>query len=402
MAYKCEEELRERAGSLIAVLAKAGIIGEIVPGSARDYLIKVSLAREKQFFGYVNLYYSPTKSQFSMKSHELRDKAILPDLETCWAQLSAPIQDSVAPSPTLTATEIYVDGSYLENHIGYGAVVLQNGNPIAELSGQVNNADLQNMRQVGGEIQAVYEAILWCKEHGVQEVAIYYDYDGLRAWATEDWAAKNSATQTYAASLRTCGILIHWVKVRAHSGDRWNQRADQLAKAGSQKSEDTSKPAVDSLMELASHAQAFAKSLTDLGVAASYRGVVNKQAARVMLVGQSGTVDIYNTPKRALSSPYLHGFLDHALEKRIEVLWQTYLSGNKTEDHIPPADPLAEVTYYYEVLKPYRDCAFDFCSLASALDRASQDLRGSGIDIESSRHDFQTLEAVYFALKGGK
>ena len=400
MSYKCEEELREKATAFVTALADAGIAAEIVPGSARDFLIKVSLSRAGRLYGHVNLNYSPTKRHFSLKPHELRDKAILPDVEACWEKLMTAGQEPEASPATHLGIAAYVDGSWLAEAIGYGVVILQDGLPISELSGRVDDETLQGMRQVGGELQAVYAAVKWCRENGVQQVSVYYDYDGIEKWATGDWQAKSHATQAYAEAIRNCGVSVYWHKVAAHSGDRWNQRADQLAKSGASKRTTEGESPADPRVRLESHATALVRALAEQGIAASYHGMINNQAARVVLTGARGAIDLYDTRNRPLSRPYLHDFSDKALEARVEALWQAHLSGGEQVEG-PDADPLAEVTYYYRILEPYRDCAFDFHNLAAALDRAYREVKGTGVDTESSRYDFRTLEALYFDLKGG-
>jgi ribonuclease HI len=63
-------------------------------------------------------------------------------------------------------------------------------------------------------------------------VDIFYDYAGVENWATKRWQAKNEFTQAYAAFVRESGIRVYWHKVKSHSGDYWNDRADELAKQG--------------------------------------------------------------------------------------------------------------------------------------------------------------------------
>jgi ribonuclease HI len=65
-------------------------------------------------------------------------------------------------------------------------------------------------------------------------MTIYYDYQGLESWATGAWRAKLPFTQAYANAVKESGITIHWVKVRAHSGNPENDIVDQLAKEAAQ------------------------------------------------------------------------------------------------------------------------------------------------------------------------
>jgi len=401
MAYKHEDVLRERAAAFVKVLSEAGISAAIAPDSIRDYLIKVSIQKGGRSYGHLSLHYSPKKDRFTLTSAELRDRAIAPQVEACWQASSAPADDAKPPPTAVSGVAAYVDGSWLDGAVGYGVVMLRDEALATELSGRVDDESVQGMRQVGGELQAVYEAIRWCKQNGVHQLSVYYDYEGISRWVTGEWEAKRTATRAYAEAIRDSGVSIRWEKVEAHSGDRWNERADQLAKAGAKQRSAETGDDVDPLVVLSGSARELVDLLAEHGIAAGFQGIINQQAARVALSAQPGTVDLYNTRRRPLSRPYLHGFADLTLQARIETLWRDYLAGNTEDRSAAGDDPLNEVAYYYRVLEPYRDCDFDFSSLAVALDRASRAVMGSGIDTESHRYDFRKLEALYFDLRGG-
>lgn len=399
MAYQCEEQLRERAERFVEALHQAGLQAAIVPGSFRDYSVKVSVSRSGRAFGNVNLYYSPKKDLFSYKTHELRDQAVVPDLEECWQRSFQSAGPAAAPVRQEASWHAYVDGSYLDGRIGYGVVLLQVGMLEAELSGPVEESSLQGMHQVGGELRAVYETVKWCLAKGVQDVTVYYDYEGIEKWATGAWKANNPATQAYAAAMSNPPITICWQKVQSHSGDRWNERADALAKQGarSSRTEAETEQAEHPLQELA-RAEGFVPFLKEHSVDAVYQGIRNNQFARVAVI-PAGYLDVYNTRKRSPAEPYLHGFPDSGLKSTVKGLWQEYFEGRPPESDAKKTG-LEEVAYYYEVFKPYRDCAFDFAVLAAALERAWRQAKGTGFDVEAGRHDFERLEAAYLELKG--
>jgi len=399
MAYKFEDELRERARRFVEVLAEAGIEAATVPGSFRDYTVKVSVSRSGRAFGHVNLYYSPKKDQFSLKTHELTDRSIVPDLEACWARPAAVDEPAETAVRDTAGYRAYVDGSYLDGAIGYGVVVLQEGSPIAELSGPVEDETLQGMRQVGGELQAVYKTVEWCRANGIRDVTICYDYEGIEKWATGEWQGNNPATRAYTAQMPNLPIAIRWQKVHSHSGDRWNERADELAKQGTRAGMEgpEAEQAQDPLAALGAKVEGFVLFLQEQGVDSTYQGIRNNQFARVAVV-PSGYMDVYHTRKRPPSQPYLHGFCDQTLQGTVEGLWREYYEGRTWESDRKEVW-LEEVTYYYKILKPYRDCAFDFWDLAAVLDRTRHLLQQPGIDVESNRYDFGKLEAIYYTLK---
>ena len=329
-----------------------------------------------------------------MKTHEIREKSVCPELEACWERLSEPGRGILAEGEP-AGHRIYVDGSYLEGRIGFGAVVLDGGKVVAELHGPVEEDGLQGMRQVGGELRSVYEAVRWCQTNGVQEVSVFYDYEGIAKWATREWMARETATQAYAQFMQACPLTIHWHKVDGHSGDRWNDRADRLAKLGTKQHRDEPQ---DPLADLQSKASEFVSYLKERDIRALSQGLVNSQFVRIVFPGSPGYLDLYNTRNRPLSQPYLHAFADSAFEREVEGLWRTLLSG--TDQTAPDQDHnLQEATYYYEVLLPYRDCAFDFVDLAVTLDRVHVQVRGETVNTEGLRYDFARLEAIYSELK---
>jgi ribonuclease HI len=400
MTYKSEHELRKQAELFISQLRAAGITAEVVPGSFRDYQVKVSISRGSQSYGPAVLYHSPSHSSFSFKAHELRDKSIVPELQRIWDQMLASSSPGASKSPVAgNGYRIYVDGSFIDEKIGYGLVILKGEQKVAEKSGPVTDETMQDMRQIGGEITAVCEAIAWCHEHGVGDVSIYYDYEGLQRWAEGAWESKNAATQAYANAARSWNVAIRWLKVAAHSGDRWNEYVDQLAKNGAGQGTVGPVAAVAPTIDLATKAAGFVAFLATQDITAISRGIFNSMFVRIDIGPKQGYIDVYNTSSRPPSKPYLQAFKDLDLQKRVESLWQEYLGGGKKEER-PEADQLQEVTYYYEILRPFRDCRFDFLVLAQAIHRLNARRGITTIDAESARYNFETLERAYIALKG--
>lgn len=135
---------------------------------------------------------------------------------------------------------VYTDGSYNEGIWGAGAVVLAEGQVIKEIS--TGGVDEFGSRNIAGEIQAVVIALRYIYKQCVANntdapevtVNIYHDYVGLSAWAKGEWKAKKQDSifyqRTVGAAMKYMNIVFH--KVEAHSGVAFNERADELAKAG--------------------------------------------------------------------------------------------------------------------------------------------------------------------------
>jgi ribonuclease HI len=140
--------------------------------------------------------------------------------------------------PTQMTLKVYVDGSWMAGQVGYGLVILHNEQVIFEACGPVSEADSAGTRQVAGELFAVGHALRWCQkwcqQHPVITVEVYFDYYGIQKWATQEWKAKQPITQRYRDFVRSSGLNIRWHKVAAHTGERWNEYVDALAKRGAQ------------------------------------------------------------------------------------------------------------------------------------------------------------------------
>jgi ribonuclease HI len=317
--YRFERNLRKRAEEFIRNLASAGFPADIVEESFREYSVKVSISSPEKALGQIIIYYRPRSDSFSMNADALIDKSIAPLIEGCWHG-ATPTTDTQS-----AGYEIYADGSYLGGATGYGAVILKDGKVIAELSGSVPTSEVGGTHQVAGELAAVKESLKWCQEHSIDEVSIYFDYLGIERWATGRYKANQPLTQEYARFVRECGIRIHWHKVAAHTGDRWNERADVLAKKGSASAAPTG-PAGDTASELVKTTDAWIEFLMVKGIEATFDRIYNNQFARVFIIREDkpvGIFDLYNTKKKRLS-PYVHNFRDDQLKAQIESCWSEF------------------------------------------------------------------------------
>ncbi len=132
----------------------------------------------------------------------------------------------------------YVDGSYdaATGRFSCGVVMVRTDSEgkvtTRELNQAFDDAEASKQRNVAGEIMGAKTAIDFCLMHGIPEVEIYHDYEGIGKWADGLWKANNPLTQgysSYVAKART-RMTIRFVKVRAHAGNKYNELADKLAK----------------------------------------------------------------------------------------------------------------------------------------------------------------------------
>lgn len=404
MGYKYQEEVKRRAEEYILSLRSNGFMANLRRESFRDYSVKISITKKAQHLGDVILYYSPKKDSYKLSTHELKDQSNKSDLEDIWFEEKASLNGCV--KSIATGWQIYVDGSWIDGNIGYGVVILKEDQLIHEIAEPIKNSDqeLKNIRQVAGELQAVQDAINWLTENGAIHAEINYDYNGIEKWATGEWQAKNPVTQGYRQFIRECTIEITWKKVEGHTGNRWNERADQLAKAGANKPRQTLLDAADPITELDEIAHKYVHLLAENEIQAEYRGIMNQQFARIVIprthsLLKDNIVDIYNSKKKHLS-PTWHDFPNEELKERAKDIWEKIIHPKKTVV-IPKTSRGAfdHVDYYFNILKPFRDFEFDFINLAAALQQASRIAGRGDIDVHEIRYDFTKLEKKREELK---
>lgn len=151
---------------------------------------------------------------------------------------------------------IYVDGSCLGNQnvdeetpAGWGVVVITGSNDLGRGNGEIFHefngrviTDPVESKYIGAEVgsnntaelTAFAEALRWVlSEGGDSEIVIKTDSQYAGNQATGNWKAKANrelvahvqALWNEVSELRN----LSWDHVKAHSGHRWNERADHLA-----------------------------------------------------------------------------------------------------------------------------------------------------------------------------
>jgi ribonuclease H-related protein len=125
--------------------------------------------------------------------------------------------------------EVYTDGSYSNGKYSYGYAFVKDGQVIFESNGVGEDLEAASMRNVAGELAAVVHAVEKAKTLNAR-IRIYHDYSGISHWVTGDWQAKNKFTQAYVTFMRAHHGLYEFKKVAGHSGDRFNDYVDRLAK----------------------------------------------------------------------------------------------------------------------------------------------------------------------------
>ena len=127
----------------------------------------------------------------------------------------------------------YVDGSFDDKsgQFAAGAVILYQDKEI-KLSQKFNDAQLASMRNVAGEICAARMVMEYALDEGWQQVRIYHDYQGIASWCDGSWQANLKGTKDYRDYYQSIKdkLQISFVKVKAHSNNKYNDLADSLAR----------------------------------------------------------------------------------------------------------------------------------------------------------------------------
>lgn len=127
----------------------------------------------------------------------------------------------------------YIDGSY-DDSIGrfsYAAIMFLGDKKVCYLNCS-DDAELKEIRNVAGELLAACYVMEYCVKHKIKSVEINYDYIGIEYWATKEWKAKNEFTKRYAKfTEKYLGLInITFNKIKSHSGNKYNDEVDKLAK----------------------------------------------------------------------------------------------------------------------------------------------------------------------------
>lgn len=127
----------------------------------------------------------------------------------------------------------YVDGSYnvATGEFSYGVVIFHNGEEHT-FNKKFSDAGLATMRNVAGEIKGAEAAMEYAYQNGMKALTIYHDYEGIAKWPLREWAANKEGTKAYQNFYDNIKkyVDIKFVKVKGHSGDKYNDLADKLAK----------------------------------------------------------------------------------------------------------------------------------------------------------------------------
>lgn len=133
---------------------------------------------------------------------------------------------------------IYTDGSFNQAipAFGWGFIAILPNGDIHEAYDVGKTKELLSQRNIGGEMVAAMKAVQWAFTHGYKAVELRYDYAGIGKWplGIQQVSDDNKYAAYYRDWMKDMGKMIEigYVQIPGHSGDWYNEKADELAKRG--------------------------------------------------------------------------------------------------------------------------------------------------------------------------
>lgn len=193
--------------------------------------MKYYAVRKGRTTGILNSWEECKKSVIGFKGAEYKSFASIEDAKNFINPAKS--SHSLPSSDNPCSVTAYVDGSFnvKTNIFSCGVVIIHNNQEI-KLKEKFEDSNLASMRNVAGEIKGAMKAMEYCIQNNINELHIFYDYDGIEKWCTGDWKTNKPATSEYKKFYNDMknNLDIYFHKVKGHSGDKYNDMADALAK----------------------------------------------------------------------------------------------------------------------------------------------------------------------------
>ncbi|KGO13099.1 ribonuclease HI [Clostridium botulinum] len=130
---------------------------------------------------------------------------------------------------------VYVDGSYNSStkKYSYGLVAVRNDVVEYIDSAASKDSSKSNIRQIAGELEGAIKGVKYALSKGEAKVVIFHDYEGVSHHATGFWERREQSSIEYYNKMNELinkGIEVLFVKVDSHTGDLFNELADEKCK----------------------------------------------------------------------------------------------------------------------------------------------------------------------------
>lgn len=128
----------------------------------------------------------------------------------------------------------YVDGSYNKDLEQYGSgIAYVFRGVLYEIDSFANSpVGESNSWQIEGELMASLRVMEECKSANIKDIVIFHDYEGVAAHALGTWKRGTQLSEMYYNMMQDYmkDINVTFVRTKAHTGDIFNEIADELAK----------------------------------------------------------------------------------------------------------------------------------------------------------------------------
>jgi ribonuclease HI len=129
---------------------------------------------------------------------------------------------------------IYVDGSFkeIEGNYSYGLVAVLNDEVVYKENGiGEKEQEALALRNISGEVLGAMKAVDYAVKNGNKEINLCYDYQGIECWALGTWDRRGNIPENYHKFMqeKLKSIKINFIKIKGHSGVKYNEMADKLA-----------------------------------------------------------------------------------------------------------------------------------------------------------------------------
>lgn len=128
----------------------------------------------------------------------------------------------------------YVGGSW-NNEIklySYGCVIIQPNGEVFQTNSVDNNPEAVLSKNIAGELEGTMYSIKWAIDNGYNSILIRHNLEHTSSFANGKYKPKINIAKEYVDFINEKSkiININFEKVKGHSGDKYNNLADKLAK----------------------------------------------------------------------------------------------------------------------------------------------------------------------------
>lgn len=127
----------------------------------------------------------------------------------------------------------YIDGSYdaKTGNYSFGGVLLVEGKEL-HFKKAYPADEFSKHHNVAGEIKGAGYVLNYCYKNQIYDITLCYDYMGIEKWYNLEWQAKSDIAKLYVEFVKNikCKMNVKFVKIKSHTGEKYNELADKLAK----------------------------------------------------------------------------------------------------------------------------------------------------------------------------